>query len=136
MLSQKNLLWKKHITAPSIALYRPTIPVTTRGTTIAFKWRERIITRLRLGKCRLNNYLYNLKLHPSGLCDVCGSIETVEHYLLDCVNQTTLRCLLSSICRPTEANLGLSLHCPHTILNNHDCLKQIYAYIVSTCRRL
>ena len=30
---------------------------------------ETMITRLRLGKCYLNQYLYNLRTHASGLCD-------------------------------------------------------------------
>jgi len=112
-------------------IVQPSISRTCKFTYDRGRGLERITARLRLGKCLLNNYLYKLKLHPSGLCDVCGSAETIEHYLIDCVNQTTLRCLLASICN--HANTRLTLH---TILNNHECLKQIYVYIVSTGRRL
>jgi hypothetical protein len=43
-----------------------------------------VVTRLRLHSCRLNKYLHKIDLHPSGLCDVCGINDTVEHFLFDC----------------------------------------------------
>ena len=36
--------------------------------------KEVIITRLRLGKCRLNAYLHQSGKHPDGLCDICSKI--------------------------------------------------------------
>jgi len=45
---------------------------------------EIIITRLRLGKCRLNSYLHEMKLHPTGKCEHCDISETIQHYLMDC----------------------------------------------------
>jgi ribonuclease HI len=46
--------------------------------------KETIITRLRLGKCRLNHYLHKINRHPTGHCDHCHVPETIEHYLLHC----------------------------------------------------
>jgi len=46
--------------------------------------KEILITRLRLGKCSLNAYLYKMKKHPTGNCDICNIPETVEHFLLHC----------------------------------------------------
>jgi len=42
------------------------------------------LTRLRLGHVNLNNRLNNLKLHPTGLCDMCNVRETTSHLLLHC----------------------------------------------------
>ena len=45
---------------------------------------EKIIHRLRLGKCNLNFYKFRLNRHESGLCDYCKVHETIEHFLLHC----------------------------------------------------
>ena len=42
------------------------------------------LTRLRLGHVNLNDRLNNLKLHPTGLCDMCNVRETISHLLLHC----------------------------------------------------
>jgi ribonuclease HI len=46
--------------------------------------KEVTITRLRLGKCRLNHQMYIKKLHVDGLCETCQVEETIEHFLLNC----------------------------------------------------
>lgn len=45
---------------------------------------EGIITRLRLGHTGLNITLHLINKHPTGLCDNCTEIESVEHVLLHC----------------------------------------------------
>jgi len=46
--------------------------------------KETTTGRLRLGKCCLNQYLYVIKQHPTGLCANCNVPETIEHHLLEC----------------------------------------------------
>jgi ribonuclease HI len=46
--------------------------------------KEVLISRLRLGKCRLNFYQQQLRMHPTGLCDTCRVPETIDHYVLHC----------------------------------------------------
>ena len=45
---------------------------------------EIILHQIRMGKCKLNYYMFLLKLHVDGMCDTCLIHETVEHYLLHC----------------------------------------------------
>ena len=45
---------------------------------------EIIMTRLRLGKCRLNYYLHMVGCHPDGLCEECQQPETISHFLQKC----------------------------------------------------
>ena len=48
----------------------------------AISYRKKvIITKLRLGKCRLNHNLKSMGLHETGLCETCGTDETIEHWL-------------------------------------------------------
>jgi len=47
---------------------------------------EVIITSLRLGKCQLNAYLYQIGKHGDGLCVTCNKPETVSHFLIECPN--------------------------------------------------
>jgi hypothetical protein len=42
-------------------------------------------TRLRLGFCALNDYLYRINCCNSPLCICCHQNETVKHYLLLCL---------------------------------------------------
>ena len=49
--------------------------------------RETTITRLRFGKCRLNEYLAKLNVTDSTKCTQSkAAAETVEHFLLNCPN--------------------------------------------------
>ena len=43
-----------------------------------------ILAQLRTGKCRLNQYLADIKIVDSPNCTACGTPETVEHFLLNC----------------------------------------------------
>ena len=52
---------------------------------------EVAITRLRLGKCRLNHYLQEIGCHETGLCDFCGKDETIAHWLLECESTAAMR---------------------------------------------
>ena len=46
---------------------------------------ETTIYRPRSGHNLLNSHLHRTGLHNSGLCDFCGELETVKHYLSDCL---------------------------------------------------
>jgi len=54
--------------------------------------RETTITRLRFGKCRLNEYLAKLNVMDSTKCTQCkAAAEIVEHFLLNCPNSDLCR---------------------------------------------
>ena len=48
------------------------------------KKKDITMTRLRLGRCKLNYYMYKMGLHDNGHCDTCIQPETIEHYLTSC----------------------------------------------------
>jgi len=70
---------------------------------------EVIITRLRLGKCQLNAYLYQIGKHPDGLCANCNKPETVTHFLTECWHNKTCSAVLAACNRlnlsPTIENI-------------------------------
>src|SRR6202142_3795147 len=68
------------------AAYRMLEPVVSSKMKFAAKYRkkETIISRLRLGKCKLNAYLHEIHRHPDGLCQLCQEAKTIEHLLLRC----------------------------------------------------
>ena len=68
------------------AAYRLIEPDVSTKTKFVDKCRkkETLISRLRLGKCRLNKYLQEIHGHPDGLCQLCQEAETIEHLLLRC----------------------------------------------------
>jgi hypothetical protein len=69
--------------------YRTICPQTDRQIKYIHenKSKDNLITRLQLGHCRLNYYLFKMSLHPDGLCSTCACSETVEHYLIECNNK-------------------------------------------------
>ena len=67
------------------AAYRLIEPDVSTKTKFVDTCREKtLISRLRLGKCRLNKYLHEIHGHPDGLCQLCQEAENIEHLLLRC----------------------------------------------------
>ena len=84
--------------------------------------KERLISRLRLGKCLLNQWLFQMKLHDNGFCDTCMAPETIEHFLLDCKESDLVR----RLCRQAGKQPGqltlqeiLSDESLHTVLRGN-----------------
>jgi len=66
-------------------------------------------TRLRLGHCALNQYLYKISCNDSPLCDCNdGSVESTSHYLLHCaryaVPRQTLLTLSAQLFKRVSSN--------------------------------
>ena len=58
----------------------------------ASRRKEILISKLRIGKCALNQHLFLLKHHPDGKCQVCPQEnENVRHFLMECPTQSVLR---------------------------------------------
>ena len=49
------------------------------------------LTRLRIGHANLNSTLHIIGKHPTGLCERCQELETVEHVLISCKRYTPER---------------------------------------------
>jgi ribonuclease HI len=76
---------------------------------------ETQIARLKLGKCFLNFYSHQINKHPTGLCDLCNQPETIEHYLLRCVNPTATKLATWSIKNNKPLDLITALTDPEAI---------------------
>ena len=50
------------------------------------KSKQTVLSRLRFGKCLLNDTLLMFRKHPTGLCDFCHYPDSVDHYLLQCID--------------------------------------------------
>lgn len=130
-ISESNTEIENHIQdcwqyqwSQSKSFYRNIEPKVNTKIKLTDKSRKKevILTRLRLGKCRLNSYLHQIKQHPSGLCATCNQPETVEHYLINCQNDVSHH--LSEICKTHKINLTLK-----NVLTDETILKTIPAYI-------
>jgi ribonuclease HI len=84
--------------------------------------KEVILTRLRLGKCKLNSYLHQIKLHPTGLCATCNQPETIDHHLLKCNNKISKH--LKELCRSLKITPSLV-----NVLKNETILDSITSLI-------
>jgi ribonuclease HI/endonuclease/exonuclease/phosphatase family metal-dependent hydrolase len=81
--------------------------------------KERLITRLRIGTCQLNQYLYKIDRHTDGLCTACQVPETIGHYLLQCTSSAVATAVMQT-CRniklqPTLQNILSNTHTIDTI---------------------
>jgi ribonuclease HI/exonuclease III len=105
-------LWQNEYTASKTGNdYRTLEPLVSNRMKYATtnRRKENVITRLRLGKCNLNQYLLAIKRHPDGLCDTCHVPETIIHLLLECKSNgfpqlLTTRCNELHL-QPTLSNL-------------------------------
>lgn len=86
--------------------------------------KETTITRLRLGKCRLNDYLAMIKVLDSDKCTHCERFtETVEHFLIDC-NCSPLVNAVKSACRSSNVTPSIE-----NILSDESITNVIYRNI-------
>jgi len=83
---------------------------------------ETIITRLRLGRCKLNYYLHVMRCHADGTCNACGQQETIRHLLMECQSHATLHIRLR------EGNLQTN-QAMHDILKEERSLQIIAKYV-------
>ena len=74
-------------------LVAPIVTFKSKYSDKSNRSKEVLISRLRLGKCRLNWYLFKMKRHNTGMCDVCNVKETIEHHLLYCKGNDTPQAL-------------------------------------------
>jgi ribonuclease HI len=83
MLNEWQKLYEKSPTGCAYKELEPKVSLQTKYTN-RNRRKEIEITRLRLGKCCLNQYLYRINKHPTGYCDFCKVPETITHFLLQC----------------------------------------------------
>ena len=72
---------------PKGAAYRSIEPIVSVKAkfTAASRSKKTLISRLRLGKCRLNHYPHEINAHVDGLCPACQTHqETIGHFLIEC----------------------------------------------------
>jgi len=86
--------------------------------------KETVITRLRLGVCRTNEYLHKIKVLSTDRCHECKTdVETVRHLLLDCPVSPLCGKVLD-ICTSLKISPDLKV-----ILQNRKILDAIYSNI-------
>ena len=129
-----NRMWQKQWTDSSTGSFYKNIEPTVSDR-IKFhstpRSRETCLTRLRLGHCWLNACLHKVGCHDTGLCTTCQTQETVEHYILYCVEQNALQKMLQNECKNTNLTYSLT-----NILTKPECLYILYNWITECNRKL
>ena len=85
---------------------------------------EKIINRLRLFTCGLNYTLNKIGLKDTSLCDVCGVVENVQHFLLHCSKHVDLHHNVTDLANSLKMPISVS-----SILNNNMMLKVVISYV-------
>lgn len=85
--------------------------------------KEVMLTRLRLGRCRLASYLHAIGCHQDGLCSTCHQRETIEHLLMHCTKYNIASHLINS-CNRLKVKVEIN-----TILTNPDLINETYKII-------
>ena len=76
----------------------------------ASRKKETLISKLRLGKCALNRHLFKMKRHADGKCQTCPQEdETVQHFLMECPAQSSLRRAIRDKINPLELSSMLAI---------------------------
>jgi ribonuclease HI len=120
-------MWQVTYSASTIGTaYKKIAPMISQNIKLQgqnSRQKEVTLTRLRLGRCRLNKYLFQIKKHADGLCATCNVPETIEHYLMECSeseigDELRVRCI--------NKNIDFNLI---NILNNPELLELAYGNI-------
>jgi len=123
ILSRWQTEWDCGNTGRHYHKIQPTVSTKCKFVYDRGRSKETCLTRMRLGRNRLNFYLNRIKCHPTGLCDYCGEPETIQHFLLECAQNEELVSFLKRFC----AALGLPCTL-HTVLNHYTTQSKIYHY--------
>jgi ribonuclease HI len=82
----------------------------TVSTNIKFsdpnRHKEVQINRLRLGVAITNKRLFQMRKHPTGLCDTCEVTESIEHLLLECKKEN-ISTILKDQCNSYKSEFNL-----------------------------
>ena len=103
---------------------------TQESTTLSRRY-SRIFFRITTGHCGLNQHLHRIGKHENGLCELCGTEETMEHFILKCPRYENHRqTLLQAITRHgVEPDLSKIFQNPYT----HTLLAE---YVILTRRNI
>ena len=94
----------------------------------ASRKKETLISKLRLGKCALNRRLFKMKRHADGKCQTCPQEdETVQHFLMECPPQSSLRRAIRDKINPLELS---------SMFSNTASVELIYQWIYKDRRNL
>ena len=85
--------------------------------------KEVTISRLRLGRCKLNATLHTMKKHADGLCTTCGCREDVEHYIMHC-KESKIGETVEIECKKMNLNCNIE-----TVLSNVNIIDKFYYLI-------
>ena len=104
-------MWDKSDTGRDLYRFRQKVDHKVKHTHES-AFGERIISQLRTGYVRLNEYLHKCNLKDTDQCQ-CGSKESISHFLLDCPNyepeREIMRKRLFETCGVAHLDLNLLL---------------------------
>ena len=117
-------MWQKSYTNNKTSTHYKNIePLVSEKEKFSDKLRKKEVTisRLRLGKAKLNGYLYTMGIHQNGWCDSCKTEETIEHFILNCKE--------SKICTVVKGMREGEQVSIRELLNQKDNIEKIYRSI-------
>ncbi len=65
------------------------------------------MARLRIGHSNLNSTLHIIGTHPTGFCEYCETLETIQHVLLNCRRYEEQRRIMTEELREGLAGAGI-----------------------------
>ena len=118
--------WNRHYIAyPAGGQYKILFPNVQNVP--SFQSKE--ILRLQTAHCCLNQHLFRINCHDTGLCSKCKVPETVPHFLFVCPNYSTDRNILKSAVEKLGLNFDLK-----SVLSNKVVYPHLIHYICSSNR--
>ena len=108
-ISHYNIIWQARWDSAERgrSLYHIMPSVTCKRTNLRLPRRSEVIfNRLRLGKAGTKETLKILKVCNTNLCEVCGQLDSVAHYILECTKYTAERNILKEKLEIDEFTLG------------------------------
>ena len=101
------------------------VPTVSFDIKYTYKSRKKdvSVTRLGLGRCKLNYYMHKMGLHDSGLCSTCRRPVTIKHYILEC-NESNIHQTMQRLCDTNRMECSMK-----NILNDQMLIDELYRII-------
>ena len=122
-----QILWNQETTGRHYHEIQPMVDNKIKYSDRKCRLKETLLTRMRLGRCYLKHYLFQMNIGTDGQCTTCNKKQTIKHWILECGDNRELEESIRKICQKASIPLDIS-----SILKNFECLDEVYKHARNT----
>ena len=103
-----QILWNQETTGRQYHEIQPMVNNKIKYSDRKCRSKETLLTRMRLGRCYLKHYLFQINIGTDGNCATCNKNQTIQHWILECVDNHELEENIRKICQKASIPVDIS----------------------------